>query len=316
MKKKLQRLKMIGCLPLDLEGVGFALPVLIHSGDSQLLAIQEVDELDGRVCNFLIFENNKLELIYVNGPSVRIGESPIYAFFTKTDASVGTLSEIRADLERFIKENPSHVAVILQIKELIGSDQDKKIARVQMRQRLLAARGAAVARSFYEGSVLRSVLWNRLLAVAINEEMSRRILLVRGSLSASINQEGKIVLDLSALSAADQAAIDQAKVVSAILLEFEPDPGSIPKLERVSENSDHDATAIQRQVDDLLSLVRQAGRQEERVALLMAAILRNPTVGKSALLQYQHDRAKMATHGQLQSFVKHSLIRIGLRTKP
>jgi hypothetical protein len=198
-------------------------------------------------------------------------------------------------LERFTKENPSRIALILQIRELIGSDREKKIARTQMRQRLLSARGAAVARSFYEGSVLRSVLWNRLLSAAISEEMSRRILQVRGSLSASINHEGQIVLDLSALSAADQTAIDKTKVVSTILLEFEPDPENIVKSERVSENLDHDATAIQRQVDELLSLVRQTGRQEERIALLMAAILSNPAVGKSALLQYQRDRAKVAT---------------------
>jgi hypothetical protein len=88
MKRGSKRLKIVGCLPLDPEGVGFALPVLIHSGDLQLLAIQDVDELSGRVSNFLIFDNKKSKLIYVDGPSIGIGELPIYAFFLQKDSFI------------------------------------------------------------------------------------------------------------------------------------------------------------------------------------------------------------------------------------
>jgi hypothetical protein len=296
MKKRSQRSKIVGCIPLDQQGVGFAVPVLSHPTDPQLLVIQEVDELSGRVCAFRSFEHQKSQLVHVAaGSSVGIDEEQLYAFFvTPNNVSIGTLATLRATLERFAETNPSRGALILQIKELIGSDQEKKVARVQMRKLLLDAQGAAAARSFYEGSVLRSVLWNRLLSVATSKEMSKRILQVRGRLSASINQYGQIVLDLAALSEEDRAAIDNTKLLSAMLLEFEPQPAAITKSASVGEEEIHDAAKVQRHVEELLSLVRRTGRQEERVALLMAAILSNPTVGKSALLQYQSDRAQMA----------------------
>jgi|GraSoi_2013_40cm_1033754.scaffolds.fasta_scaffold08791_2 hypothetical protein len=296
MKKKYKRLKIVGCIPLDQEGVGFAVPVLIHPTDPRFLVVQEVDELSGRVCGFRILEHQKSQLIHVaDDSSVGIGEEQLYAFFiTPNNVSIGTLAMLRAALEQFAETNPSRSGLILQIKELIGSDQEKKVARARMRRLLLDAQGTAAARSFYEGSVLRSVLWSRLLSMATSKEMSKRILQVRGRLSAGINQDGQIVLDLTALSEEDRVAIDDAKLISAMLLEFEPRPPAVDKPASLGEDEAHNAARIQRRVEDLLSLVRRTGRQEERVALLMAAILNDPTVGKSALLQYQRDRASTA----------------------
>ncbi|MER9075957.1 hypothetical protein NKH80_24620 [Mesorhizobium sp. M0904] len=49
-------------------------------------------------------------------------------------------------------------------------------------------------------------------------------------------------------------------------------------------------------VRDLLIEVRSARRQEERIAILIAGILENRSVGISALLQYGRDKAKFANH--------------------
>jgi hypothetical protein len=294
--KSQQSATAVGCLPLDLESIGFAIPILVRPTVSRLFTVQEVDEVSGRVCGFRILEPQDSQFIHVQGPSIGIGDEPLYAFFSSAnDVSIGTLAILRPILVGFAEANQSRIALKLQINELIGTDNEKKVARSQMRQVLLDVQDTAAARSFYEGSVLRSVLWNRLLSVASSKEMSKRILQVRGRLSASVNQDGQISLDLSALSEEDQEAIDYTKLVSAILLEFEPQPATTRRPAKAGESGVHDAAAIQRQVEDLLSLVQQTGRQEERVALLMAAVLRNPTVGKTALLQYRGDRAKMAT---------------------
>ena len=294
--KKSQRLRVVGCIPLDQGAVGFALPVLMHPTDPPVFAVQEVDEISGRVRGFLVLERQKLPLIHLVANSyVGIGDEQLYAFVVTPDnITVGTLTKLRAVLEQFADANPTRLGLILQIKELIGSDYEKKIARAAMQQLLLEAHGSLSARSFYEGSVLRTVLWSRLLSMATSKEMSKRILRARGKLSAGINEDGQIVLDLAALSEKDRTSIDSAKLVSEMLREFEPDPAAITKLESFAEAESQNATAVQRHVEDLLGLIRRTGRQEERVALLMAAILDNPTVGKSALLQYQNDRAKMA----------------------
>jgi hypothetical protein len=294
--KSQQSATTVGCLPLDQESIGFAIPILVRPTAPRLLTIQEVDEVSGRIYGFRILEPQESQFVHVSGPSVGIGDEPLYAFIsTANDVFIGTLAVLRPILAGFAEANQSRIALKLQINELIGTDNEKKVARAQMRQVLLDVQGAAVARSFYEGSVLRSVLWSRLLSVASSKEMSKRILQVRGKLSASVNQDGQILLDLSALSEEDQEAIDSTKLVSAMLLEFEPQPASTGGPAKANESGVHDAAAIQRQVEDLLSLVHRTGRQEERVTLLMTAILSNPPVGKSALLQYRGDRAKMAT---------------------
>jgi len=79
-----------------------------------------------------------------------------------------------------------------------------------------------------------------------------------------------------------------------MLLEFEPQPTEVPKPAKVDEGDVHDALEVQRKVEDFLGVIRRTGRQEERIALLMSAILNDPTVGKTALLQYKSDRAKTA----------------------
>lgn len=291
-----QRLKLIGCIPLEQETVGFAIPVLVGPSDASLLAVQEIDEVTGRVCRFRSLDHPRSGMISVAaGPTVGVGEHQIYAFvITPTNVRVGTLTTLRSTLEHFAEANPSRSGLLLQIRELIGSDKEKKLARTEMRALLLEKQGAAAARSFYEGSVLRSVLWNRLLSMATNEKMSRRILEVRGRLSASVTRDGQIGLNLSALSEEDRARIDAAELISGILLEFEPQPVAPGKSTHFVEDQAHDAAEVQKVVDSLLKLVRQTGRQEERIALLMSAILGDPTVGKTALLQYQNDRAKTA----------------------
>ena len=162
-----------------------------------------------------------------------------------------------------------------------------------MQKRLLETQGPAAARSFYEGSVLRSVLWNCLLSLATSKEMCDRILRARARLSANVN-DGQVAVDLAALSDEDRAAIDKSKLVAAILREFDPHPQSIAPSSSSVEGEDHDAIKVQRSVDSLLTVIRQTGRQEERIAFLMAAVLADPPVGKSALLQLQSDRAKTA----------------------
>jgi len=105
------------------------------------------------VAEFVDFEfwsTRNRKLIHVaDDSSVGIGEEQLYAFFiTPNNVSIGTLAMLRAALEQFAETNPSRSGLILQIKELIGSNQEKKVASSRMRRLLLDAQGTAAARSF------------------------------------------------------------------------------------------------------------------------------------------------------------------------
>jgi hypothetical protein len=292
----LQEAKMIGCLPLGQEAIGFAIPIFAHPLDPILLAVQEIDELGGRVRGFRTLEPTESNFLHVTGPSVRIGDEPHYAFIAAAGSiHLGTLKTLRPKLAQFVGANPARRGLTLQIRELVGTDQEKKIARAEMRTLLLEQQGSAAARSFYEGSVLRSVLWSRLLSVADNnKEMAKRILAARGQLSANVSPEGKIALELAALSQEDLAALDTSKLIESILLEYDPQPNASVATTNLRDDDTHNFMEVQRDVEVLLNRMLKTGRQEERIALIISAILRNPSVGKTALLQYETERAKTA----------------------
>lgn len=283
---------MIGCTTFGKEAIGFALPIFSHQTETHKVTIQEVDEVTGRITSFRSLEQTDFPSIRANGPSLMVGDKPIYAFFsTAEDVHVGTLDILRPMLEKVAEDSSSRQDLVLQIRELIGSADEKKIARVRMQRQILKEHGIVAARSFYEGSVLQSVMWSCLLSTTTNERMARRILKARPSLSATITSTGKITLDLLALSEQDRAAIDSSKLLTMILLEFDPEPNNRPTA-ILADNSY--APDIRRNTEVLLDQISLTKRQEERVAVLLSAILDNPLVGKSAILQYQTDKAKFA----------------------
>jgi hypothetical protein len=280
--------KVIGCCPFAQESLGFALPIFSRSTKIITPLVQVIDEISGRIKSFRALDDPTLQTLPVRrGPSVSVGDKQIYAFMAAPDEfHIGTLDELCTELEHFAEANASRAGLVLQIRELIGSPQEKKSARIRMRTVLLEEQGDEAAKWFYEGSVLRSVLWQCLVSDATDREMAFRILNVRGRLSAGITANGHINIDLSALSREDQAAIDRDALIEKILLEFEPEPA---KTIRARDNYRHN---FQQEAKDLLNNIARIPRQEERMALLMSTILDNPLVGKAALLEYGRDNAK------------------------
>jgi hypothetical protein len=148
--------------------------------------------------------------------------------------------------------------------------------------------GIGSARDFYEGSVLRAALWERVLRMASSAEAAQRIVQVRSKLNATFDK-GKIRLDLTALPPEDRATIDEHKLAADLEAEFSPvfSDSSLEALPVV------DPIQVGR-VADILRRVERTGRQEERLAILLAAILKNRQEGMSALRQHQNERAKFA----------------------
>src|SRR5437870_1787053 len=100
--------------------------------------------------------------------------------------NVGDLDKLRPLLRDFVASFPNHAAIILQILELIGDPAEKREARHRMRSMVLDSAGTEAAYSFYEGSLLRSALWDHLRAYATDENAARRILGLRSRVGVNI----------------------------------------------------------------------------------------------------------------------------------
>ena len=277
------------------------MPLLEHPTDPRLRTIQEFDEVTGKIVGFRVLAGHKLEstdVLGVEGGVARVGDEPIYAFVDSSGSPhLGTLQQLRPILKGFAKRHPTYTAVNLQIAELIGASHEKRIARSNMRELITRDSGVNAARSFYEGSALRVALWQELIRQAGDADAADRIIAVRSRISACIGKNGTIELDLAALSPEDIKIINQESLIEKLSAEFDVTSTVDP------EKSDPIAAAddvVTKKANQVLRKVSSAGRQEERIAILMSAILEDRASGLAALRRYPKDRAKVATWGLRQ----------------
>jgi tetratricopeptide (TPR) repeat protein len=184
--------------------------------------VQEIDEYRNRVSGFRVLEGDtSTEREIVSGPSSRIGETQIYAFVAEDGTPhVGTLKKIEPALRSFCDQVSSRPAVSLQIAELIGNAKEKQAARVRMRRIIERRSGPSTANAFYEGSVIRTELWDRLLANASGEDAAKRILNARSRLAAMIQPDGSISLELSAIDPSDYVGTTSAELQRDLFEKF------------------------------------------------------------------------------------------------
>jgi hypothetical protein len=174
-------------------------------------------------------------------------------------------------------------ATPLQIAELVGTVEEKRSARADMYRLVSSSSGSQVGRAFYEGSVLRSALWNILLANASSEESARKIVKMRPRISAKFEGDS-IKLDLSAIEESDYA-ISQAAIVKQLESELEPIADTVKEAKK---------DLVGPSVAKALHTLRRASRQEERIAILLDTLLRDREAGEHLLSVYSGDRAKYA----------------------
>ena len=140
-------------------------------------------------------------------------------------------------LRAFVARCSDRPAVGLQIAELIGTAEEKRAAREQVRRVIDNRSGPAAAQAFYQGSVLRTTLWDCLIASAPDLDAANRILLARSRLDRKSSTGGAITLDLSALDPRDYCNISITELEEKLRTEFDDIPkahmikGMTPPLE-------------------------------------------------------------------------------------
>lgn len=240
-----RELPLIECLPFRPGRPGFALPLFAHPERTDVRCVQEVDEYRNLIAGFKILEDYvSSNAIPLSGPRALIGGELVHVFFTEDgDPHAGTLNDLIPVMMEFVDRCQNQYAIVLQIRELIGTDQEKRLARVAMREKIARSVDEGAARSFYEGAALRSALWRRLVSTAPNAESAERILRVRSRLSAHLRSDGSVKLDLSALDPRDGSRIDQDRLKIELSAEFR-NQTSVPRSEATTRR-ESSAGAVQ-----------------------------------------------------------------------
>ena len=187
-----------------------------------MLAIQEVDEQLDVVSGFRVLDGDAADAIPIcNGRISEVGRPQIYVLVTENNTvHAGTLTELEPILRSFALRSSDHPAIALQIAESIGTIDEKLGARVRMRHVIAEKSGFGVAQAFYQGSVLRKVLWDRLIAAAPDANAARRILLARSRLDGRVGEGGSITVDLSAIDPSDYPNSNAVDIQNEIAAEF------------------------------------------------------------------------------------------------
>ncbi len=290
---------LVACLPFQASGgPSFALPLFTHPDNPNVVLVQEIDEYSGVVSGFRALEDPLTNIVTVKpGTISKFGEHQVFAFVTEDGAThAGQLNELQSTLKAFSSRHPQYTAVNLQIMELVGNIDEQQRFRAKMRLVIAEKLSTKAARTFYEGSVLRSILWDRLVNSATSADAARRILDKRSSVSLTVDLDGAVKLDLSAIEATDFSKTTVGVLTTELQQEFESFISNTAMIEdRTQLDVSHILPSDQSgKVSGALRKIRSAGRQEERIAILLDQILHNRGIGISALLQYDGEKAKFA----------------------
>jgi hypothetical protein len=276
----------------DSHSCGFALPLLSIPGMPSQFAIQEVDEYSQKIRAYKILEWEQTEPIALPAPVLsKVGGDLIYVF-VDTEGSIhcGSLQSIESALRRFAEEQPSQREILLQIFELVGSINERRENRLLMRKRIADQAGDTAARAFYERSTLRSALWSRLIAAAPDSEAATRIIRARSNIEPDIDSSGRITIDLSCISPADYSRLTLTALIDELQSEFNPQDEENKELALPI----HESLQVGN-VSKTLKRIKAARRLEERIAILLDELIKNPNARQAILRQYSRDKAVIAT---------------------
>jgi len=286
-----QRMLTKSCIPF-LEGAGFALPLFVAPLSSRDLFVQEIDEYTNLISSFSMLASDQASAIPLPSFETKRGERPVFAFVDETGAAIaGHLDNIAPMLRSFLIRQPEQDTICLQIMELIGSKEERRDARLRMRNAIYRKSGAVAARAFYEKSSLRAVFWDQLIKGAASEEAAKRILALRAKLNVEITKQGKLIVDLEALQEKDRALINLEQIQSDLSEEFDLSdlsgpPGVVDSADLIA-NQDF----IDPEVKAALQELRISSRQERRLAIIFDTALKNAKFGRELLDQYPNDSA-------------------------
>lgn len=256
--------------------VGFALPLLLIPGNAGYF-IQEMDDNGDIVVGFKEFdlESEKVEKL-PQTRSIKTGDSQFFVFLTKEKILSGNRSEIEHDLRVFAAKNSQNAAIILQIYQIIGSSQERRNARIDVR-RLISRRLGPRGEEAFHLSAVRSAFWGNLVSKWKLKEDPVRLTEIKSTLILRMDRDKLNISGLHPRNETEERELYH--IISELKIEFEAplQPVNQP-MARAERHLAYE-------------LIIKSRRQEERIAILLRTILLDRKLGISILRRYQ-PRAK------------------------
>ena len=266
---------------------GFVLPVFSISGTDELY-IQSINDLTGKVIDFMpIRLEGDQSVSFISSQIVGIGDSAIYAYRREANrVELGTLERLSAFLTTELTNSDAPASVKYQIATLL--EDDRRIAYRNQVCEQLEPLGPSSIVSFNR-STLRSRLWLELHRAAADPEATREILSKRSELDVVYEGGSHVSLKLDSLSAGLRSKIDEQGIIDSLKASL----GSYKETGRGDVAQQDDDPRLD--YAQVLRAVRSSRRQEERLAIIIKALLLDREIGNRLLQEYR-DQAQFANN--------------------
>jgi hypothetical protein len=281
--------KIVGIVPYTAFYPAFALPILAHDDRPGVFFVQVMSETSQEVINFIRLDDFDEDDLTIRAlGTVALGENYNHAFIDRRgEVYLDTIVGLRQLLLAAVNRSITPLTTKLAILEQLGDVQRQAEVRAKLVQSISDRLGAQ-AGAAYRQSTLRSRFWDLLVAAAANPPAADRIRRVRPRLDAQFSPGGAIDVEVSALDVDRDLNASLSSIVCQLSHEFGGETYE-PQLRRIDLSEfGTDPTS-----DDILRAVQSSPRQEERVAILIRALLVHPTAGLSALRRV-NDNARYA----------------------
>ncbi|CAN5408160.1 hypothetical protein BH10PSE5_BH10PSE5_06590 [soil metagenome] len=262
----------------------FALPIARDGSRIEDLYVQIMDDRSQKIIGF-----SKL-----SGPlgdqegqpydiPISIGEDYIHAFVDrKGELYLGPIEDLKTILQIALNDPKTPLSTKLSICDQLGEVQVFREIRRQLEGSILAHLGSQAA-SGYINSNIRSRFWDILSSSATSPNAKHKIERARIHLDATMDSDGDIRVDASSIDVERDIFLTIDSIVQQLNSEFQDDRSSIDHLPAV----DLSGVKMDPTPGEIISAVRSSGRQEERLAILLRALLVYPASGVAALQAYQ-----------------------------
>jgi hypothetical protein len=279
--------KCVGCISQSPRRVGFYLPVFTDSSLSGVF-VQNNDLVEARISEFLKVDDDLSGLIDLTGDvTASVGNTPIFVFNDGNRFNVGTLSEISSAVD---KCRASGLAPSLELEwaELYGLADEKRRGRERAASSLSELQRSG-GRAFMMSMFLNS-LWANI--TANRDPSTSRVDLARLHSQIMFDADPtreKIFSDAVWGQLKPMLLLDLDQLREHVLRELPEevlsDAGDTVRGSESGVDEQSLAAANMR--------VRRAGRQEERVGIILSELIERPEVGEFLLSQH-HDRGQLA----------------------
>lgn len=278
-----EQLYIIGVVRYTDDIPSFALPILSNSLGERLY-IQVRHHMTQAVIGFEeLSDLSRADLDHETHAPVSAGDSYVHGFIDrKGQLYLDVAANLKAPLSVALNDERTPTVTRLTISELIGDF----ITQSQIRRNLAREFGgmASDAARAYESSAVRSRLWSILEGAAVDEAAAVKVRNHRSRLIAEVDKNLEIRIDLSVINISALVTISEDEIERRLRSEFSElgtRRDKLPKVDLSQVRQLHDPTPLK-----IIEAVKLSPRAEERIAILLRAILVHPHAGFGALTLY------------------------------